>query len=95
MRYGLVMLLHYYVDEQYLPVIFKSVEELEKNDYYVMMGAAWLIAEVIVKYYEEGVRFLKKGSLPNITHNKAIQKACESFRVKAEEKAYLKSLRRL
>ncbi len=94
-RYGLVMLLHYYVDEQYLPVIFKSVEELEKIDYYVMMGAAWLIAEVIVKYYEEGVRFLKEGSLPTITHNKAIQKACESFRVKGEEKAYLKSLRRL
>ena len=56
-RYGLVMLLHYYVEEEYLPLIFESVRNLKKNDYYIMMGAAWLIAEVLVKHYEEGVRF--------------------------------------
>lgn len=93
-RYGLVMLLHYYVEEEYLPLIFKSVKELAKNDYYIMMGAAWLIAEVLVKFYGEGVRFLQEGSLPKETHNKAIQKALESFRISVEEKAFLKSLRR-
>lgn len=93
-RYGLVMLLHDYVEEQYLPLIFRSVKELEKNDYYVTMGAAWLIAEVLVKYYDAGVRFLREGSLPKETHNKAIRKACESFRISSEEKAFLKSLRR-
>lgn len=93
-RYGLVMLLHYYVEEEYLPLIFESVRNLKMNDYYIMMGAAWLIAEVLVKHYEEGVRFLREGSMPKQTHNKAIQKACESFRVSEEEKAYLKSLRK-
>lgn len=93
-RYGLVMLLHDYVEEQYLPLIFRSVKELKKNDYYVTMGAAWLIAEVLVKYYDAGVRFLREGSLPKETHNKAIRKACESFRISSEEKAFLKSLRR-
>ena len=93
-RYGLVMLLHYYVEEEYLPLIFESVRNLKKNDYYIMMGAAWLIAEVLVKYYEAGVRFLQEGSMPKVTHNKAIQKACESFRVTSEEKAFLKSLRK-
>ena len=93
-RYGLVMLLHDYVEEQYLPLIFRSVRELERNEYYIMMGAAWLIAEVLVKYYDAGVRFLREGSLPKETHNKAIRKACESFRISSEEKAFLKSLRR-
>lgn len=93
-RYGLVMLLHYYVDREYLPFIFKSVRNLIGNDYYIMMGAAWLIAEVLVKYYEEGVRFLKEGTMPKEMYNKAIQKACESYRVPAEEKEFLKSLRR-
>ena len=93
-RYGLVMLLHYYVDEQYLPLIFESVRNLKKNDYYIMMGAAWLIAEVLVKYFKEGVRFLEEGSMEKAMHNKAIQKASESYRISDEEKAFLKSLKR-
>ena len=93
-RYGLVMLLHYYVEPKYLPRIFDSVRNLKKDDYYIMMGAAWLIAEVLVKHFPEGVRFLKEGSMPKAMHNKAIQKACESFRVSSEEKAFLKSLRK-
>ena len=93
-RYGLVMQLHYYVEAKYLPLIFESVRSLTRDDYYIMMGAAWLIAEVLVKCYDEGVRFLQEGSMPKIMHNKAIQKACESFRISEEQKAFLKSLRR-
>ena len=93
-RYGLVMLLHDYVEERYLPLIFDSVRALKKSDYYIMMGAAWLIAEVLVKYYDAGLRFLKEGSMPKIMHNKAIQKACESYRISDEQKVFLKSLRR-
>lgn len=92
-RYGLVMLLHYYVEEKYLPLIFDCVRGLVKDDYYIMMAAAWLVAEVLVKYYDKGVRFLQEGNLPKTTHNKAIQKAVESFRITNEEKAFLKSLR--
>ena len=89
-RYGLVMLLHYYVEEKYLPLIFESVRNLKRKDYYIMMGAAWLIAEVLVKYYKEGTRFLEEGCMPKTMHNKAIQKACESYRISDEEKASLK-----
>ena len=93
-RYGLVMLLHYYVETQYLPLIFESVRNLKKNDYYIMTGAAWLIAEVLVEYFQEGVHFLEEGYMPKATHNKAIQKACESYRISDEEKTFLKSLKR-
>ena len=92
-RYALVMLLHYYVETKYLPLIFESVADLTQDGYYIMRGAAWLIAEVLVKHYEEGVRFLQAGCMPKAMHNKAIQKACESFRISAEQKAFLKSLR--
>ncbi len=93
-RYALVMLLHYYVEEGYLPLIFQSVRELTSRTYYVMMGAAWLIAETLVKNFEAGVEFLQENSLPIETHNKAIQKACESYRITSEQKKRLKSLRR-
>lgn len=93
-RYGIVMLLHYYVQEEYLPLIFESVRGLKRGEYYIMMGAAWLIAEVLVKYYQEGVRFLQEGSMPKAMHNKAIQKAIESYRISEEQKAFLKTARR-
>lgn len=93
-RFALVTLLHFYVEEAYLPLIFSCVRRCGAEQYYVMMAAAWLIAEVLVKYYDAGVRFLREGSLPVTTHNKAIQKARESFRLTAEQKAELLAMKR-
>ncbi len=93
-RYALVTLLSFYMDKQYLPFIFESVQNCGEELYYVMMACAWLIAEVLVKFYEEGVSFLKKNCMPVQMHNRAIRKACESYRLNAEQKEILKSLRR-
>lgn len=93
-RYGLVTLLSDYMSEEYLPLIFRSVKACGDEPYYVMMAAAWLIAEVLIKFYEEGLRFLKEGEMPVKMHNRAIQKACESYRISPERKAELKKLKR-
>ncbi|MCM1438934.1 MAG: DNA alkylation repair protein [Roseburia sp.] len=106
-RFALTTLLHFYVEEKYLETIFDTVQEdADLGLYYVHMAAAWLIAEVLVKYYDEGVAFLKcnaecydkegKGRefFDLKTHNKAIQKACESFRLTKEQKDFLKGLKR-
>ncbi|MGN0807149.1 MAG: DNA alkylation repair protein [Candidatus Coproplasma sp.] len=94
-RYALVTLLHFYVDKEYLDTIFKSVERADTSFYYVHMAVAWLVAEVIVKHYGEGKAYLKSNRLDKATHNKAIVKACESFRLTQEQKAELKTLKRL
>lgn len=93
-RFALTTLLHFYVEEKYLNDIFTAVSLADTNYYYVHMAVAWLIAEVIAKYFDAGVEFLKKGSLDIKTHNKAIQKACESFRIDGNTKNYLKNLKR-
>ena len=93
-RYALTTLLSFYVEEQYLGYIFDCLERADCSEYYVHMAAAWLLCEVIVKHYERGVEFLKEGSLDVATHNKAIQKSVESFRLNNEQKNYLKSLKR-
>ncbi|MGN1060320.1 MAG: DNA alkylation repair protein [Candidatus Coproplasma sp.] len=93
-RYALVTLLHFYVEEGYLDLIFESVERADRAYYYVYMAAAWLIAEVLVKYYDIGVEYLKRGRLDIKTHNKAIVKACESYRLTNEQKTELKGLKR-
>ena len=92
-RFALTSLLHYYVESGYLDTIFSFVESAECDKYYVHMAAAWLIAEVLVKFYGDGVAFLNKNTLDRKTHNKAIQKACESYRLSDEQKTYLKGLK--
>lgn len=92
-RFSLVTLLHFYVEEEWLDLIFNSIKACNRNYYYVHMAAAWLLAEVIVKHFDEGVNFLLSANLDRQTHNKAIQKACESYRIDNEKKEYLKTLK--
>lgn len=92
-RYVLVALLSNYVEEAYLPVIAEYLRKANDEAYYVHTGAAWLTAEVIVKHYDEGVKLLKARVLSPKTHNKAIQKARESFRLTTEQKEFLNSLK--
>lgn len=92
-RFGYIMLLGCYMEEDYLPVIFRLLNEAKSEYYYTHMGAAWLLAEVLTHYFEAGVQYLQTGALVARSKKKAIQKACESFRVSDEQKKYLKNLK--
>ena len=96
--------------EMFLPEIERCVEEggefqqrfayvmllakAKTQYYYVYTGAAWLIAEVLVKFFAEGAAFLRDCPLDARTVNKAIQKARESYRLGEGQKNYLKSLKK-
>lgn len=92
-RFSLVMLLSYYVEREYLPLIFEYLRRADCAPYYVHMAAAWLTAEVLIKHFDDGVSFLREGSLDAKTHNKSIQKAVESYRLTNEQKEFLKTLK--
>ncbi len=92
-RYVLVVLLAEYVEEKYLPIIKGYIRRADTSPYYVHMAVAWLTAEILVKAYDEGVKLLREGILAPKTHNKAIQKARESYRLNREQKEYLNSLK--
>ncbi len=66
---------------------------LRYGDYYVDMAAAWCIAEALVKQYDKTLPILKSGVLPTFVHNKAVQKARESFRISDGQKRELAALR--
>lgn len=104
-RFALTTLLHFYVEEKYLGIIMDTVQEVDTSYYYVHMAAAWLIAEMLVKYFDETLLFLKVSCETGLngdefaiidkkTHNKAIQKAIESFRLSDEQKKLLKEIKR-
>ena len=86
-------LLAEYIEGKYLPLIKSYMRRASTQYYYVHMAVAWLVAEILIKQYDEGVNLLKEKILPLKTHNKAIQKAIESYRITKEQKEYLRSLK--
>ncbi len=93
-RYALVVLLRNYMTQEYLPFIFESVIALKGEEYYEMMASAWLLCEVLIHFYDDGVAFLKHAKLSTAVQNKAIQKAKESFRLSVLQKESLNLLRK-
>ena len=94
-RAGLVILKCGYVREDYLAVIFDRVEKLAgREEYYIRMAIAWLIAECFIKYPEETLAYMKVSGLPKWTYNKTISKICDSLRVDVEVKEMLRRMRR-
>lgn len=93
-RFGMHMLMAYFLDECFEPALLDQPADLRSDEYYVNMMTAWLFAEALVKQWDAALPYLTGHRLDKWTHNKAIQKAIESFRITDEQKAYLKSLRR-
>ena len=69
------------------------LKRVRYGQYYVDMAAAWCLAEALTKQYEKALPVIEGKTLPKFVHNKAIQKARESFRISPERKEYLKGLK--
>lgn len=93
-RVGIVLLLDYYINEEYLNTLFKICNSLNYEAYYVQMAVAWLISVCYVKYPNETKRFLMNNNLDKFTYNKAIQKIIESKRVSESEKEDLRKMKK-
>lgn len=93
-RFGLILLLDYFLVPEYLEEVAQILEQLTDERYYVRMAAAWLLAELGVHDYDRAVQVLASGKLDSFTQNKAIQKMRESFRFTKEQKDALLPLKR-
>ena len=93
-RFGVKTAMGFFLGEAFDPALAKRISAIESREYYINMAVAWYFATALAKNYEETVGFIENGALSVWTHNKAIQKAAESFRVSEEHKAYLKTLKK-
>lgn len=89
-----VLLLDYYIEQEYLEKIFNLCNNYNTNDYYVKMAVAWLISICYIKYPDATLDYIKNNKLDDFTHNKVISKIKDSQRVSKEKKKYLDTLRR-
>ena len=93
-RVGLVLLINYYVNDQYIDDIIVEFSKIKLDDYYVKMALAWLIQVCYIKYPIKVIDFLRFNQIDDWTHNKAIQKIRESLKVSQKEKEKLNYLKR-
>ena len=92
-RFGVGMLMEHFLDEDYDVKYPAMVAKLRSDEYYVNMMIAWYFATALAKQYDTIVPYIEKKKLDKWTHNKAIQKSVESYRITDEQKAYLKILK--
>ena len=93
-RFALVIYLNYFLTEEYIDKILEKIDKIENKEYYVQMAIAWLISFSYIKQKESTEKYLLKNNLDQFTHNKAIQKICESYRVGAAEKEKLRKYKK-
>ena len=93
-RFAVVILLNYYIEEKYLKEIFKIFEYIKNQDYYVKMAVAWNISMCFVKFPEITIKYLLNNKLDDETYNKALQKIRESNKVKKDIKEKIKLMKR-
>ena len=93
-RFGIRMLMNEYLGNDFNKDYLEIVSNVKGEDYYLKMMVAWYFATALAKQYDETIKYIENKKLDAWTHNKAIQKALESYRVSNEHKDYLKGLKR-
>ena len=91
----LVLILDYFISQKNLEKIFKVMNEIQSDKFYINMAESWLICEIYIKFPKETEEFLKKNNLNKFTQNKAISKIHDSYRIGKDEKELLNKYRKI
>ena len=93
-RFGVVMLLNYFIDHQYIQSVLNIINAIKHEGYYVKMAVAWAISICYVKDPLVTMNYLRNNSLDDFTYHKALQKITESNRVEKEAKNLIRQMKR-
>lgn len=93
-RFGIEMLMTYYLDEDFKPEYLEIPTSIHSKEYYVQMMIAWFFATALAKQWNTTIKYIEDHRLDTKIHNMAIQKARESNRIISKQKEYLKLLKK-
>ncbi len=89
-RFAVVILLDYYICEEYIDEVLVLLKSVKQQEYYAKMAVAWCYSTCFIKFYEKTLKFFEENKLDEFVKSKSIQKALESFRITDEQKNELK-----
>lgn len=92
-RFGIGMLMVHFLDEVFDESFLALPASVHSEEYYVRMMIAWYFATALAKQYDAALPYITGYKLDKWVHNKAIQKAVESYRVAPEHKRELTQYR--
>lgn len=92
-RVFVIVLMDFFMDEAHIDTALKHLPEVPQGQYYVDMAIAWAISVGLVKFGNETFPLLEQRVFSKFVHNKAIQKACESYRITPEMKEVLRGMK--
>lgn len=92
-RFKIVMLLNYYLENEYLDTIFNYLLTIKSDNYYVKMAISWCLSQCLVKDFNKTLKFMQKHKyeFDKWTYNKALQKGRESFKLDKDRKIILQN----
>lgn len=93
-RFGILMLLTHFLDEDFEEKFLHRIAKIKSDEYYINMMLAWYFATALAKQWDSTLPIIEDKILPKWVHNKTIQKAVESYRINAHQKAILKSYKK-
>ncbi len=92
LRFGVVMILNFYVVDDWIEKVLDVLLVLNSEDYYAQMGIAWAISVCMVKYFDKTLQRLTPAHLHPVILKKSIQKGRESLCLTMEQKQILREL---
>lgn len=92
-RFAVVMMMDYYLNDEYIESVLENLVSIKSEEYYVNMAVAWALSVAFVKYEDKVYKILEDCHLSKWVHNKTIQKICESNRVDKTKKAEIRKLK--
>ena len=91
-RVGIVGLMRYFIKTNKLDEILQNISQITNDAYYVKMAISWLYAEIATFNFEKAKTEITH-TTDKFIRNRAISKACESYRVDKTQKAELQKLK--
>lgn len=92
-RFFVILLMCYFMNDNHIEKSLDLMVNIQQGQYYVDMGIAWAISLGLVKSYDKTIDVLEQKRFSKFVHNKAIQKARESYRISPEIKESLNKLK--
>jgi len=92
-RVAIVIMLNYYLIDDYIDRVLYVISNIKTENYYVNMAISWLLSLAIVKYENKVIELFKQKKLSKFVQNKAISKIQDSYRIKKELKNKVKKYR--
>ena len=93
-RFAAVTALCHFANGPFALDTFPLLNACPADGFYAKMAVAWAISVLCVHYPQQTLDFLTKDDLDAFTHNKAIQKIVESYRIDADIKSAAKALKK-